>query len=152
MFLGSGGYYAFYQLVNCLVTNNIFYGARTAAQVSYTNVIFKNNISFGGTETNFPPSGTNVTASGNLEATDPGFVNMPAVGTSPPSYTFDFTYDPSLTGTPLTATDGTQVGIYGGSSPYKNTGSVLPVVKTFTAPTNVKQGTNTTADIVVTGN
>ena len=78
---------------------------------------------------------------------------MPVVGSN--SHLFDFTLDPGLdvSSTILTAgTDGTELGIYGGSSPYKDSGSVLPVVRTFSAPTNVKEGTDTSADIVITGN
>ena len=142
---------AFYQLVNCVVRNNIFYGRNLTSEAGFTNVLFENNLSFGATTMDLPPAtGTNLRGSGNLVNQDPMFVNLPS-GTS----TFDFTMDANLgVGSPAIGAgqDGTDLGIYGGSSPYKDTGSVLPVVKQFIMPSNVQQGTNTNADVIITGN
>jgi hypothetical protein len=141
---------AFYQISNCIVRNNIFFERNTTADLGYTNVVFDNNLSFNATSNELPPVGTNVKGTGNLVNQDPQLLNLPS-GIA----TFDFTLDPGLgVGSPAIAagTDGTELGIYGGSSPYKNTGSVLPVVKQFTMPTNVQEGTNTDATVIITGN
>lgn len=150
LFLGNGSnHISFYQLIDCEVTNNIFYGSSPGFTAASSNVDFQNNISFGAANNTFPPAGTNITASNN-SSSDPDFVNLPS-GT----FQYQYTLDASLeTGSPaLTAGIGlTEIGIYGGSSPFKNSGSVVPVVKDFQVPTTIQQGTNTTADIVVTGN
>ena len=142
---------AFYQLVNSVVRNNIFYGRNITSETGFTNVLFENNLSFNATTMDLPPtSGTNVRGTNNLVNQDPQFVNLPA-GTS----TFNFTMDANLnTGSValLAGADGTDLGVYGGSSPYKDSGSVLPVVKQFIMPSNVQQGTDTNADVIITGN
>jgi hypothetical protein len=149
LFLGGGSQIAFVELRNCLVSNNIFYGeSPTAVSNNLENVVFKNNISPTFDFTTI--IGTNVTIEGNLSNTDPAFEDLPLN-----TFQFDFTMDPALqVGSPAigAATDGTDLGIYGGTSPYKNTGSVLPVVKQFTVPSNIQEGSNANADIIVTGN
>ena len=149
LFLGSVRG-AFYQLNNCLVRNNIFFERNLTTEAGFSNLVFENNLSFNATTNDLPPAGTNVKGSGNLVNQDPLFTNLPT-GT----VTYDFTMDASLqVGSPALAagTDGTDLGIYGGSSAFKNTGSVLPVVKQFAMPSNVLQGTSTDADVIITGN
>ena len=150
LFLGNwANHAAFLQLVDCYVTNNIFYGSSPGFTSASSNVDYQNNISFGGATNTFPPSGTNITATNN-GSSDPDFVDLSS-GTFKYLYTLDATLK---TGSPaLTAGIGsTEIGIYGGSSPFKNSGSVVPVVKSLLLPTTIQQGTNTTADIVVSGN
>ncbi len=164
LFYGSGASnsYAFYRLNNSEVRNNIFYGRLPRASGSVNDSQFFNNLSFGATTNDLSDDngsgvgsmtfGTNTTGDNNLASQDPGFV-----GTIPfENNAWDYSYDATLSGTPDLSTaskDGTsELGVYGGSSPFKNTGSVVPIVSTFDVPTTVQEGTNTTADIVVTGN
>lgn len=146
LFLGNGNMYAIYSLENCLVSNNIFYGSYAIPNVASV-INYQNNIIYGTTD-NTIPVGAGYTSTDNIENTDPLFVNMP-VGQ------YNYTLDASLqTGSPAigAGNDGMDLGIYGGLTPYKNTGVSLPVVKTVIMPTAIVQGTDTNADIVVTGN
>jgi hypothetical protein len=149
IFFGPGtvNQIAFSQLVNSVVTNNIFYGRNPINNAgSTTSVTFNNNFIFGN-GTNTIPSITGYTVSNN-QTVDPQFEEMP-VGV------YDFTKDVTIqTGSPaLTAGEGGgEVGVYGGSTPYKNTGVSIPVVKTLTLPTAIKENTNTSATISVNGN
>ncbi len=145
----SNGQTAFYQLVSCMVSNNIFYGkALSSTSATSSAVTFLNNLVFGLTD-NSIISGSGFTLTGNLESADPLFVNMAEIGP------YDFAKDFALnTGSPAinAGSDGTDLGIYGGSTPYKNSGVSLPVVKTLILPTTIRQGTNTNANISVNGN
>lgn len=148
LFLGSTGQRAFRQLVNCLVTNNIFVGVPPTAGISLTNVTYKNNLS-----NNFDFStitGTNINESSNTSSTAPTFVNLPLS-----TITYDFSLNPDLAGASAgenAATDGTDLGVFGGTSAFKLSGSVLPVVRRFDLPSNIVQGQNANANIEVTGN
>lgn len=161
LFLGTGvsNSYAFRQLSGAEVRNNIFYGRNPTSSQGLTNVQFFNNLAFGSTITDLSSSslsgfGTNVTGSNNLTSMNPNFNGIITINTSLTSW--DFTFDATLSGNPDLSTsskDGTsELGIFGGSSPFKPSGSVIPVVKTLDLPTTIQQGTNATADIVVTGN
>lgn len=148
LFLGTASQNAFRQLVNCLVTNNIFVTSPVGASLGFTNITFKNNLSTG---TDFSAlSGTNLTTSGNFSNTSPTFVDLPL---STVTYTFDLDaeLDTGSSGENA-ATDGSNLGVFGGDSPFKKSGSVLPVVRKFTIPSNVVQGQNIDAEIEVTGN
>ncbi|MEQ8715400.1 MAG: hypothetical protein RIC80_20440 [Cyclobacteriaceae bacterium] len=161
LFLGTGvsNSYAFRQLSGAEVRNNIFYGRNPTSSQGLTNVQFFNNLAFGGTTTDLSSSslsgfGTNVTGSNNLTSANPNFNGTITINTSLTNW--DFSFDATLSGTPDLSTsskDGSsELGIFGGSSPFKTSGSVVPVIQTLDLPTTIQQGTNTTADIVVTGN
>ena len=95
-------------------------------------------------------SGTNITSEGNLDNTAPTFENLPL---STINYTYDLNPDlAAASNGENAATDGTDLGVFGGTSPFKLTGSVLPVVRKFILPSNIVQGTDATADIEVSGN
>ena len=147
-FLGTASQHAFYQIVNCLVTNNIFVTISPAPQIASSNILYRNNLSngyaFGGI------TGTNINVEGNIDNTAPTFVNM-ALST----YQYDYTLEPFLdTGSAgeNTGTDGTNLGLGGGTSPFKLSGSVLPVVRRFDLPANITEGSDADATIEVTGN
>lgn len=148
VFLGSASMFAFYQLTNCLVTNNIFVTTSPSTQSTSTNVFYKNNISNGFAFGSL--TGTNLSLDSNIDTTDPTFVNMPLS-----TITYNYTLDPNLnagSAGELAATDGTNLGVDGGTSPFKLSGSVLPVVRRFDLPSNIVEGTNAEASIEVTGN
>ncbi|MEQ9302046.1 MAG: hypothetical protein RIF33_25930 [Cyclobacteriaceae bacterium] len=165
LFLGTGASNSkvFRELNNSEVRNNIFYG-RNPVSTSLTNVQLFNNLTFGSSTTDLGDDngsgignlgfGMNVTGDNNISNDDPEFEGTITINSSLTSW--DFTYDATLgTNSPAlgVAKDGSSdLGIYGGSSPFKNTGSVVPMVQTLDLPTTIQQGTNTSADIVVSGN
>jgi hypothetical protein len=136
---------AFGNLVNSQITNNIFYGMHPRV-ASIVTVTYNNNRSFGNSADASFPVGVDAITN---KVEDPQFES----GSTPSLY--DFTKDMRLkSGSPaLTASQTSgQIGIYGGSTPYKNSGVSLPVVKTLTLPSAIQQGTNTSATISVNGN
>lgn len=149
VFMGTSSQDAFYDIRNCLVTNNIFVTVDPSSrQSTASNVLYRNNLanttgSFGAL------LGTNISIDSNLEA-DPVFQNLPLN-----TVTYDFSLDPNMVnGSPgeNAATDGSNIGVDGGTSPFKLSGSTLPVVKRFDLPSNIIEGNNANATIEVTGN
>lgn len=146
--LGGASMFSYYQLVNCLVTNNIFVTLSPSSQLNSTNVLYKNNLSNGYAFGSI--TGVNLSFDSNIDTTDPTFVNLPLS-----TVTYDYTLDPNLSGGSAgeaAGTDGTNLGVDGGTSPFKLTGSVLPVVRRFDLPSNIVEGTDASATIEVTGN
>ncbi|MFK7954051.1 MAG: hypothetical protein AB8B73_14480 [Ekhidna sp.] len=149
LFLGSSSQSAFFSLNNCLVKNNIFLGRYPGAHSnSAINVVYQNNIS---TDYAFSAiAGSNISIDGNIDSTNPIFENL-TIGT----ITYDYTMDPNMSVSSPgenAGTDGTSLGVSGGTSPFKLSGSVLPVVRRFIVPSNITQGQNADATIEVTGN
>lgn len=102
---------AFSNISNATISNNIFYG-RSAQGCSSCQ--FNNNISFA-TSNNTFAYGTNI-STGNFENQNPSFVNVPAG-----NYTFNYANDYHLAPNSVgksAGTDGTDIGIYGGSFPF----------------------------------
>jgi hypothetical protein len=147
-FMGASNQYAFYQLVNCLVTNNIFVTISPSSNLSASqNVLYRNNLAnASGAFTGL--LGLNISTDANIEDS-PVFVNLPLN-----TVTYAYDLDPTLTTGPgeNAALDGTNIGADGGTSPFKLTGSTLPVVKRFDLPANILEGNNANATIEVTGN
>lgn len=110
---------AFSGLSNVTLSNNIFFGASVGNSTSQADYCtFLNNISYGGTYTSFS-YGTN-TAVDNIEDTSPDFVSVSG-------QSFDYSYDYHLQGTSPgknAGSDGTDIGIYGGSYPLPSGGDV----------------------------
>ncbi|MEQ9466759.1 MAG: hypothetical protein RLN88_05065 [Ekhidna sp.] len=148
-FLGTASQSAFYQLINCLVTNNIFVTIYPGFQAGGSaNVLYKNNLSNDYTFGSI--TGTNIRFDSNIDTTDPTFVNLPLT-----TFSYDYSLDPTLDAGSAgenAATDGTNLGVDGGTSPFKLSGSVLPVVRRFDLPSNITEGTDADATIEVTGN
>jgi hypothetical protein len=113
VFMNNGGY-ALQSIQYAVVSNNIFYGS-SPSQDGYgvTNCAFNNNISFGTSDDDLPPTGTGNVGSGNQQGVDPLFVNVPDFYWAP-------SYDLHLqAGSPGigAGTDGTDIGLYGGGFP-----------------------------------
>lgn len=147
-FLGTASQYAFFQIINCLVTNNIFVTLSPGPQSASSNILYKNNLSNGFAFGSI--TGTNINIEGNIDNTSPTFVNLPLS-----TYLYDYTLDPSLlmgSAGENAGTDGTNIGLDGGTSPFKLSGSVLPVVRRFDLPANITEGQDADATIEVTGN
>ena len=92
-----------------IIENNIFYGAEPTG---CTNASFTKNITYLCAAV---PGAGNL-GSGNLNATNPMFVNYPPSGGAF-SYTYDFHLQGASPGKNA-GTDGTDIGIYGGMLPY----------------------------------
>ena len=128
LFIGSqASIRAFGTLYNCTVSNNIFYFRTIDSSGSYANTgcVFLNNITYQCTNT-LPLPGNS--GSGNM-AVDPQFVNFPLAPTQF-TYAYDFhTLAGSLAHN--AATDGTDIGLYGGVINYSKTGEPagLPVMR-----------------------
>jgi hypothetical protein len=122
VFLNSGQ--LFYLVSNILFKNNIVLKPDLAGA---SGVTFLNNITY--QSTTVIPYGTN-TGSGNFNNIDPEFVNVPTATTG-----FDYSYDFHLQNTSPginAGTDGTNIGVYGGLSPFKMGGEPpIPMVKEF---------------------
>jgi len=127
VFLGNIPQKSFSNVSNTLIANNIFKGI-TPRDNGIDNNIFSNNITYQ-TALDTIPFGSN-TGSGNIVAKNPDFVNVP-------SNVYNASYDYSLQATSLgvnAGTDGTDIGIYGGSTPFVDlTGSpAIPQINSIT--------------------
>ncbi|MFC2124117.1 hypothetical protein ACFLU5_04830 [Bacteroidota bacterium] len=113
-------------LNNTIVSNNIFYGRSPSDQTGFSDVTFLNNLSYGAPDNTFPDDAPNgVYSTDNLENEDPKFVTD-GIPTDE-----DFSLDgdihlqdgfPAKTG----ASDGGQIGIYGGPDPWPEFDASVP--------------------------
>ena len=127
---------SFGTLSNATISNNIFYGTQ-AVSSSVDNSTFKNNISLekpgsGPSSYDSIPGGTNA-GSGNFISKDPGFTSIDGTDRYSP---FNPKNDYHLKSSSLghnAGTDGTDIGIYGGSKPVKAFGGdpALPLITEF---------------------
>lgn len=156
IFIGSasgGTLAAFEDVTNSNIKNNIFYGIRPYGMHNGTTSLYsgntaQNNLSFGASDNVFPTIDGNTSAN-NIEAQDPVFSNLP-FGTA-----YSFSYDATLqAGSPAIGTGfgGTDMGIFGGLSPFDVYGTSLPIVQTIIAPASVTQGTNMDVRVNAKGN
>jgi hypothetical protein len=128
LFIGSnGGIRAIGMLFNCTVSNNIFYYRTidTTGTYASTGCIFLNNITYQCSNTLPLP---NNSGSGNINA-DPQFLNFPLAATQF-GYNYNYHTQPSSPADNA-ATDGTDIGLYGGIVKFALTGEpeVLPVMR-----------------------
>lgn len=155
IFLGNGPNDYAFSVNTSTISNNIFYG-RTALNnptiggTGVFNSTFNNNITFGSLDDALPIGINGNTGDSTLVRQDPMFVNLPLVDD------WDFSYDPSvMPGSPAEApagNDGTEIGIFGSTIPFKLTGSPLPVIRVLRIPEVIKQGDNLDATIEAIGN
>ncbi len=150
---GEADEYGFEVLENCTVTNNIFFGRNPAARTSIINTVFNNNVSVGNTDNTLPPVGTNITGVDNVTTlTDETLVfgdgNI-VIGTS-----WELDWDPTPTNGLLlgTGSDGTDIGVTGGSIPFDITGTPLPYIQQFLVPEVIRQGTDLDVTVKAIGN
>ncbi len=134
IFLGNTAH-TFRTVQNTYANNNIFY--RGGCQPSGPQPSYNNNISFNCAGGNTFPNGT------NIQGVDPLFVGSLGVGAF---FNYATDYHLQATSTVLTAgTDGTQLGVYGGTGDYSQYGVPRnPYIKTFTltGPTSINAGDN----------
>lgn len=117
--LATGNYVGFDAMINAIITNNIFY-YRAPLGCTYCNM--SNNLTYMTSQDTLPYG--NNTGANNIIGQDPLFVDAPQQ-----SHTFLYNYDYHLgTGSPgiNAGTDGTNIGIYGGTYPYSD---IVPIPK-----------------------
>lgn len=145
LFYSNGGYYAFHDIFNCFVTNNVFFGASAKSYSygatvgeNYANV-YSNNLSYdclsyGGC--NIPPTSTSLpanTGNGNLANTDPLYATLVDGWFWSADNSLDLLdFSPLVNG----GTDGSDIGITGGSYPFNNykTLTGVPYVHQMSVP------------------
>ena len=129
LFYSNSGYYAFHDIINCFITNNVFFGASAASYhygatvgKNYANV-YSNNLSYecssyGGCD--IPPASTSTPANignGNLPNTDPLYATLVDGWYWSADNSLDLLeFSPLLNG----GTDGTDIGVTGGAYPFNN--------------------------------
>ena len=110
----SGSAHALASTVNnTIVTNNIFWGPGARVHGSVTGCVFNNNLTWENGGGAMPPP--NNSGIGNLVSTNPQFVNAPNR-----TLTNTYNYTPQLAAAVTGGTDGTAIGIMGGSLPWPN--------------------------------
>ncbi|MBP7513406.1 MAG: hypothetical protein KA791_02590 [Flavobacteriales bacterium] len=111
----NNGSWALGSISYAVVSNNIFYGSAPSIDGNAVeNCAFNNNLSFGTTDDDLPPTGTNV-GSGNQVGVDPLFVNVPDFNGAPE---YDYQLQAGSTGNNA-GTDNTDLGVYGGGNPLQ---------------------------------
>lgn len=139
LFLGSESP-AFNTLVDVVVTNNLFVGAHARGN-DVRNTVFQNNLVFGNTSNDFPiGSGFTNTGSGNLIGVDPKFTGFD-VSDIPLIWKFEWDLTLLSDSPAKTAgTGGSEIGIFGGATPFDRSGVPLPLVQTLTIPHVIGSG------------
>ncbi|MCH8569089.1 MAG: hypothetical protein LAT67_12520 [Balneolales bacterium] len=151
---GSSASYTFLTLRNALVANNIFLGSRPndfTQAVSITETSFQNNLSFGSSNDEFPLETNDNSGSGNLVNIDPQFASLDASDDVWQFSSWDATLE---SGSPAigAGTDGTDLGIFGGSNPLDMTGVPLPLIQLLDVPALVGQNEDLDITIRARGN
>jgi hypothetical protein len=113
----SGGYPSY--ISYALFTNNIFFDVNPVTQwYGVENCIFNNNLISDNTSIVLPFG--NNTGTGNITTVLPSYqFNNTLISNSPTPWIFNWTLNTSSPGNNA-ATDGTDIGIYGGNFPMKN--------------------------------
>ena len=143
----NSDYEAFDTVTDCEVANNIFYGRMPTASSKNERNTFNNNLTFGTNADDLPPKGTGVGNSGepNLVGKNPLFKNFPPEGSNTWSYSWDFRLkdvpeDEERSPGIDWGTDGTDIGIFGGGSPFDPSGAPLPLIQQFIVSPLVREG------------
>ncbi len=124
-----------------IVTNNIFMDRVAAANTTF-NSVFTNNISFSATDNALPAVGVSNSGTGNIINQNPRLISFPSTTTRATV----LTTNPRLQATSPAlnaATDGTQMGPFGGTNPFTafyNGGSITPYVTVLNVTSTVFEG------------
>lgn len=146
----SNLWYAFHDLRNSTVKNNIFYRMSPQGKTVLFQNSFENNLSYNTNSDIFSTASSN-TSTNNIEGADPLFVNVPNANNVVTLSTFD----PSLVGgSPAegTGTLGTDMGVYGGSIPFSLEGTLIPTIQELDVPSMVIEGNTLDVHIKAKGN
>ncbi len=110
-----------YQVSNALFTNNVFYYSNPTGGTNETNCTFSNNITSASAAINLNAYAGN-TGSGNIFSTPPGWTDATIPGSTVGAtsiWNYKWTFKPSSLAHNA-ATDGSDIGAYGGSYPMPN--------------------------------
>lgn len=143
-------FYAFQELRNSIVKNNIFFQKSPQAKVVLSQNSFENNLTYNTNSDVFSTSSSN-TSTNNIEGVDPQFVNVPNANNVGSLTTFD----PSLvSGSPAegTGTSGTDMGVYGGPIPFNLEGTLIPTIQELNVPSMVVEGNTLDVNVKAKGN
>jgi len=143
-------WFAFHDLRNSTVKNNIFYRMSPQAKVVLSQNSFENNLSFNTNLDIFSTASSN-TSTNNLEGQDPQFVKVPNAN----NVASLSTIDPNLVGgSPAegTGTAGTDMGVYGGPIPFNLEGTLIPTIQELDVPSMVVEGNTLDVHIKAKGN
>lgn len=135
-------------VTNSLIKNNIFYGITPKATSTFSGNTIDHNLTFGSSDNDFLATNNTIGAN-NLINEDPLFVNVPY------GQNWDFNFDATLQAASMAigaGDDGTDVGLYGGGTPYDDNGTPLPIVQTITSPAMISQGSDLPVNIKGKGN
>lgn len=141
---------AFVNVRNSSIENNIFIGKRVQGNPSVSNSEFNHNIIFEASPISFPIGSNNNTGTGNIEGQDPQFVDL-----EPSTSAWNFTWDATLEeSSPAigAATDGTDMGLFGGLNPFNMRGASLPEILQIAMPNFVGAGQDVEVNIKARGN
>jgi hypothetical protein len=140
------------ELKDCIIANNIFYGmtpsianAGNSTSGNFQRNVFTNNLVYSTGDDVMPPSGGGASnsGSGNITGTSPLFTNVLLLDTWSAAY--DFTLQAGTSPALGAGTDGTDIGISGGSYPITTTNFVLkttaaPVIQILNTSTVINPG------------
>jgi len=148
IFFGHGNN-AFQTLVNCTVSNSIFYGATPTAVSSFTNNVLNHCVAVDGTGAAVDLSG--YTGTGNISSLNSTQIFAePNINIGDGSW--NLTWDHNVVAPLIDAgTDNTDLGVMGGTIPFSVTGTPLPLIKRLLVPEIIKQGDNLNATIEAQG-
>ncbi len=152
LFIGAGegsGNYTFGSVVNCIISNNVFYGKPVRGRDYFEKNTFSYNLTFNVNDAyqDFPPDPVggeaNLDGGGNIIETDPGYTALAF-------YAWSFTNN-DLTPVDGAAiinagSDGTDIGPTGGQFPFtvdlegKIFGTNIPTIQEVVVPGLINQG------------
>ncbi len=157
LFFSDGGAnpLAFEILTSASVTNCTFYGISPSIRSTNNNNTFSNNLTFNGADTVFT-IGAGSSAIDNVRETDLSggvFEDTDVAFQQYWNKDWKVAFDPASSAQlDNTGNDGTDIGLTGGSIPYRETGTPLPYIKQFIVPSVIKQGNNLPVEISAVGN
>ncbi len=141
------------KLKDCIIANNIFYGMTPSisnagsTSTNFQRNVFTNNLVFSTGDDTMPPTGggSGNSGSGNISLVSPLFANVNLLDTWSSAY--DFTLQVSGPASPAinAGSDGTDIGISGGSYPFPTPNFVLkttaaPVIQILNTSTVINPG------------
>ncbi len=158
LFFSAGGsnHPAFQALTSATVANCTFFGVSPSIlSTPNTNNTFTNNLTVNGADTVFTiaTGSTSINNIGEDELSGGVFADPDVIFQQYWNKDWQVAFDPASSAQlEDTGNDGTDIGLTGGSIPYKETGTPLPYIKQFIVPSVIKQGNDLPVEISAIGN
>jgi hypothetical protein len=138
----------FGSITNCLIKNNIFYGASPNPRQTFTGNTVDYNMTYGSTVNTFTAT-DNTIGPNNQIGIDPMFTNV----VNDLDWSIDYDYSLLPGSTAIGAGDDlTDLGIAGGATPFDPTATSLPVINSIDIPSIISQGSQLPVTIKGRGN